>query len=92
MNEKIKISAVSYLNTLPFVYGIKNSGFLADLDYQLGLDNPADCAGKLIGGQVDIGLIPVAAIMEIHHPYILRLLHWRGWRCAHGQYFERCSG
>lgn len=64
----IKISAVSYLNTLPFVYGLKNSGLSG---YDLQLDNPSECARKLINGQVDIGLIPIAAIADIDHPHIL---------------------
>lgn len=64
----IKISAVSYLNTLPFVYGLKNSGLEG---FELQLDNPSECARKLITGQVDIGLIPIAAITDIDRPYIL---------------------
>ncbi len=64
----IKISAVSYLNTLPFVYGLQNSGLSG---YELQLDNPSECARKLITGQIDIGLIPIAAIADIDHPYIL---------------------
>ncbi|SMD00861.1 menaquinone biosynthetic enzyme MqnA/MqnD family protein [Pedobacter nyackensis] len=58
--NKIKISAVSYTNTKPFIYGIEHSALLDQID--LSLDIPTDCAAKLIGGQVDIGLIPVAAI------------------------------
>jgi chorismate dehydratase len=58
--NKIKISAVSYTNTKPFIYGIEHSALLDQID--LSLDIPTDCAAKLIGGLVDIGLIPVAAI------------------------------
>ena len=57
--DKIKISAVSYTNTKPFIYGLQHSGIMAEID--LSLDNPTDCAQKLIDGIVDIGLIPVAA-------------------------------
>lgn len=60
MLNKIKISAVSYTNTKPFIYGIEHSALLDQID--LSLDIPTDCAAKLIDGQVDIGLIPVAAI------------------------------
>lgn len=60
MLSKIKISAVSYTNTKPFIYGIEHSALLDQID--LSLDIPTDCAAKLIEGQVDIGLIPVAAI------------------------------
>jgi chorismate dehydratase len=58
--SKIKISAVAYTNTKPFIYGISHSDVLNKID--LSLDIPSDCAAKLINNQVDIGLIPVAAI------------------------------
>ncbi|MET4082154.1 chorismate dehydratase [Pedobacter sp. UYP30] len=58
--EKIKISAVAYTNTKPFIYGLEHSQIINKID--LSLDIPADCAKKLIDGTVDIGLIPVAAI------------------------------
>lgn len=59
--NKIKISAVSYTNTKPFIYGIDHSPALLE-QIDLSLDIPSDCAEKLIKNQVDIGLIPVAAI------------------------------
>lgn len=61
--DKIKISAVSYTNTKPFIYGIRNSAVVNDIE--LSLDIPSDCAAKLIAGKVDIGLIPVAAIPHV---------------------------
>ncbi|MDQ8005374.1 MAG: menaquinone biosynthesis protein [Pedobacter sp.] len=67
--NKIKISAVSYTNTKPFIYGIKHSSILEKID--LSLDIPADCAKKLIENQVDIGLIPVAAIPFVPNAQII---------------------
>ncbi len=67
--DKLKISAVSYLNTIPFVYGIEKSGFLND--FLLELDVPSVCAQKLIENKVDIGLIPVAMIPQINTSYII---------------------
>jgi len=61
--KKIRISAVSYTNTKPFIYGLEHSGILQKID--LSLDNPADCAQKLIDNVVDIGLIPVAATLSL---------------------------
>lgn len=58
--NKIKISAVAYTNTKPFIYGIKHAAVQDDID--LSLDIPSECAAKLIDGKVDVGLIPVAAI------------------------------
>ena len=60
----LRISAVSYLNTLPFVYGIKHSGFLKH--YKLSLDVPSVCADKLISGEADAGLVPIAAMPLIN--------------------------
>ncbi len=65
----LRISAVSYLNSLPFVYGIKNSGFLKNIE--LSLDVPSACAGKLISGNADLGLVPVAAIPLIKNARIV---------------------
>jgi chorismate dehydratase len=67
--NKIKISAVSYTNTKPFIYGIEHSALLEQID--LSLDIPTDCAAKLIDGQVDIGLIPVAAIPDVPNAHIV---------------------
>ncbi|GAB2980997.1 menaquinone biosynthesis protein [Mucilaginibacter puniceus] len=61
--SKIKISAVSYTNTKPFLYGLRHTDIINKID--LSLDIPADCAQKLIDNKVDIGLIPVAATLNI---------------------------
>jgi chorismate dehydratase len=57
--ELLKISAVSYLNTIPFVYGILKSGHLEN--FRLDLDVPSVCAEKLLKGEVDVALVPVGA-------------------------------
>lgn len=67
--SKIKISAVSYTNTKPFIHGISQSDIQNKID--LSLDIPSDCALKLIEGQVDIGLIPVAAIPFVPNANII---------------------
>jgi chorismate dehydratase len=61
--EKLAISAVSYLNTFPFVYGINRSGLIKD--YRLELDVPSRCAEKLKNGLVDVALIPVGALHDL---------------------------
>lgn len=65
MIEKIRVSAVSYLNSIPFVYGLQNSSIFEKID--LSLDYPAECARKLTDDEVDIGLVPVAVIPSL--PY-----------------------
>ncbi|TKC10303.1 radical SAM protein [Pedobacter polaris] len=67
--SKIKISAVSYTNTKPFIYGIERSEVYNQID--LSLDIPSDCATKLINNQVDIGLIPIAAIPFVPNANII---------------------
>lgn len=65
----IKISAVSYLNTIPFIYGIKNSLILNQID--LSLDFPALCADKLSSEEVDVGLVPIVSIKNINNAQII---------------------
>jgi len=67
--DKIRISAVKYANTYPFIYGLTESGF--DKKVILETDHPADCASKLINGKVDIGLIPVAVLPLLKEYYII---------------------
>lgn len=63
LSQKVRISAVRYANTYPFIYGLTETGF--DKKVILTTDHPADCARKLAEGSVDIGLIPVAALPRI---------------------------
>lgn len=66
--EKIKISIVNYTNTLPFKWAIKRSGLLQRIDLQE--DIPSICAQKLKFKQVDLALIPVAALLELDSYFI----------------------
>jgi len=63
ISNRIKISVVSYINSLPFIYGLENSEIINNIDLQK--DIPSDCAKKMIDKKVDIGLIPVAALPKI---------------------------
>jgi chorismate dehydratase len=58
--EKARITAVSYLNTLPFVYGINH--FLDNELYDLSLDVPSECSRKILENEADFGLLPVAVL------------------------------
>ena len=69
IKKTIKISAVSYLNTFPFVYGILKSGLISD--FVLELDVPSVCASKLINGDVDIALVPVGALPRMTNTEII---------------------
>jgi len=67
--KKLKVSAVSYLNTIPFVYGMEHSDIIDQID--LELDIPSDCANKLLTDKVDIGLVPVAILPQLEEHYII---------------------
>ena len=60
----INISAVSYLNTRPFIYGLNSSNSLLTKT-NIHLDYPSICADKLINGVVDIGLVPIVTINSL---------------------------
>ncbi|PLX15202.1 MAG: hypothetical protein C0597_09095 [Marinilabiliales bacterium] len=67
--SKIKISAVSYTNTFPFIYGIENSKVINHIE--LSKDIPAVCAQKVLTNKVDLGLIPVAVLPKINRAEII---------------------
>ena len=67
--QAIKISAVSYLNAQPFIYGIQQSELSNTIEIEL--DTPANCAHKLLHNKVDIGLVPVAIIPHLKESFLL---------------------
>lgn len=68
--SKIKVSCVSFLNSQPFVYGLKNFKDIQN-EIELSLDVPSICADKLIKNEVDIGLIPIAALPHLNQYKII---------------------
>ena len=58
-----RIVAVSYLNTIPFIYGIESAA--DSLPADLILSPPSGCAAALRNREADIALIPVGAIPSI---------------------------
>jgi chorismate dehydratase len=58
----MKISVVSYLNSKPFIHGIEKK---PSPDWDVTLDIPSECARKLISGEAQVGLVPVAALPSI---------------------------
>lgn len=57
-----RVAAVSYLNTIPFIYGIEHAGLLrADLL----LSPPAANVRSFLDGEADIALVPVGALADI---------------------------
>ncbi len=68
----VQVSCVSYLNSTPFVYGLKHHAVAEEIS--LSLDIPSECSRKLISGVAQIGLVPVASIPEI--PHAERISDW----------------
>ena len=67
--EKTIVTAVSYLNTLPFVYGINTR--IPKEEVFLSLDVPSECARKIIHHEVDFGLAPSGILSQIMPQYNL---------------------
>lgn len=63
MERKIRIGAVSYLNTKPLLYGLQHGPIWDDIE--LTLDYPSNLVKALKNDQIDIGLLPVAALLDI---------------------------
>jgi chorismate dehydratase len=59
-DDKIRVSCVSFMNSLPFIYGLEHHSVINSII--LHRDTPSVCADKLSRNEVDIGLVPVAVI------------------------------
>jgi len=68
--KKIKLGAVSYLNTKPLLYGIESSNELLE-QIELIKDYPSRIASQLLEGSIDIGLVPVAVIPKMKEYFIV---------------------
>jgi len=68
-HRPIRIAAVSYTNTYPFLHGLAGHAVMEEIDLQL--DIPSACARKLLTGEVDIGLVPVAVIPQLKDARII---------------------
>jgi len=66
--SKIKVGIVSYLNTRPLIYGLQLEPIASSIE--LIEDNPAQLAEMLKNNEIDLGLIPVAAIPELKESYL----------------------
>lgn len=70
MDTKIRVGAVSYLNTQPLIYGIKRSSLLMQ-HIELTEEYPSKIAGKLLNDEIDVGLVPVAVIPFMKQHFIV---------------------
>src|SRR5271166_2204332 len=67
--KRLRISAISYLNTAPLMWDFEHGTGGADFDISYTL--PSQCAQALRDGAADIGIIPAAAYTSIPDLVIL---------------------
>jgi chorismate dehydratase len=61
--SRLKISAISYLNTAPLLWDFEHGA--AGADFDISYTTPSACAEALRTGAADIGIIPAAAYTTI---------------------------
>jgi chorismate dehydratase len=66
LEQKIRVGAVSYLNTKPMITGLEKWDKI-----ELVLDYPANIAKMLLNDEIDIGLVPVAIIPQLKERNII---------------------
>lgn len=69
LERKVKVAAVSYLNTKPLLYGFRDHEVMRNTE--LTLDYPAKIARQLIDKEVDIALVPVAIIPRLEEYHLI---------------------
>jgi len=69
LDRKIRVGAVSYLNTKPLIYGFEK-GMMKE-KVELIIDYPSIIAAQLINDEIDIGLLPVAVIPQLKEYHII---------------------
>ncbi len=61
----INVAAVSYLNTIPFLYGLRHS---EELSAGLLLSPPSGCTAAFDSREADVALVPVGGLSKIKDP------------------------
>ena len=69
MQTKVRVGAVSYLNTKPLIYGIEKGMIKEEAD--LVIDYPSKIATMLLSDEIDVGLVPVAIIPQMKEHFII---------------------
>lgn len=67
--KKIRVGAVSYLNTKPLVYGFEQGMMRDEID--LIIDYPSRIATMLVNDEIDAGLVPVTIIPELKQHFLI---------------------
>jgi chorismate dehydratase len=69
VQKKVRVGAVSYLNTKPLIFGFEN-GLMKD-NVDLIIDYPSKIAKMLLEDKIDVGLVPVAIIPELNEWHVI---------------------
>lgn len=69
MDKRIRVGAVSYLNTRPLLYGLKRSGLMDKIE--LVEDYPSRIGAMLLNDEIDVGLVPVVIIPRLKESHII---------------------
>lgn len=67
--KKLRLSAVSYLNTKPFLYGLLRHPIAQQLKIETAI--PSECARRLENGTSDLALVPVAVLPHLASYHIV---------------------
>ena len=65
----VRIAAINYLNTIPFIYGLE--ACMAPGQIVMQFCTPAESARMLREDKADIGIMPVGAISDLRDPHIV---------------------
>ncbi len=57
----VKVCTISYINSIPFVYGIRHAN--NDLCVDMLLDTPSKCTSNIENGSCDIAIVSVASLL-----------------------------
>jgi chorismate dehydratase len=63
--SRLKISAISYLNTAPLMWDFEHDQAGAGVSFDISYTIPSACAAALRAGTADIGIIPAAAYTTV---------------------------
>jgi len=63
--SRLKISAISYLNTAPLMWDFEHADAGPGIDFDISYTIPSACAEALRAGAADIGIIPAAAYATV---------------------------
>ena len=68
-NQIVRVGSVSYINARPLLYGFEQG--MMSHEVELVRDYPAAIADKLIKGEIDVGLVPVAIIPKLAYHQVI---------------------